>query len=112
MEKEKKAVLISFSVKSNKFENNYERNKFFRGLYGWTQTIIKSKKVYEYRREGILDDIPHEKVDQSSFLIPEDDFDKITEFFEEWGNKVIWKTFKVLLEDEDIFKHFEEEEEE
>lgn len=112
MIKEKKAVLIAFSVQSSKFENNYERNKFFRMLYGWKQTIPNEKKDYVYQREGLLDEMPHEKVDQSSFIVPEDDFGKIEKFFDEWSNKVIWKTFKVLMDKnlENIFEEFEEEE--
>ncbi len=111
--KEKKAVLITFSIRSERFESNSERNKFFKTLYGWNQTVIKTvkgtkiqKKVYEYRREGLLDDIPHEKVDQSSFIIPENEFDKVEKFFEEWHNKVMWRTFKVLMESESIFDNF------
>ena len=117
---EKKAVLICFSVKSGRFESHYERNKFFRGLYGWKQMIAKKivvgekprmqKEFYTYRREGLLDEMPHKKVDQSSFIVPEDDSDRIINFMEEWHNKVIWKTFKVLLE-EDFEDFFEEEEE-
>jgi hypothetical protein len=95
----KKAVLICFSINSEKFESNYERNKFFRGLYGWKQIITKEKRKYIYRREGLLDEIPHIKIDQSSFIIPESKFEKIIKFFEEWSEKVIWKTFKVLLEE-------------
>ena len=113
MIKEKKAVLIAFSVQSSKFENSSERNKFFRMLYGWKQIIPNEKKEYVYERKGILDKMPHEKVDQSSFIVPEVDFDRIEKFFDEWSNKVIWKTFKVLLDKntEDIFEEFEEEEE-
>jgi len=121
MKEEKKAILFAFSVQSSKFESHYERNKFFRGLYGWKQMVRKEvivskkqgpkEKVYTYRREGLLDEMPHEKVDQSSFIVPEDDFVKITKFFNEWRNKVIWKSFKVLL-DEDFFKEGLEEEEE
>lgn len=95
----KKAILVCFNINSEKFESNYERNKFFRGLYGWKQIIIKKEKKYVYRREGLLDEIPHIKVDQSSFIIPEKEFEKIIRFFEGWADKVIWKTFKILLED-------------
>jgi len=123
MKEEKKAVLIAFSVQSGKFESHYERNKFFRGLYGWKQMIRKevivSKKqkpqgkVYTYRREGLLDEIPHEKVDQSSFIVPEDEVGKIMKCFKEWRDKVIWKSFKVLLdEDFEDFKEGLEKEEE
>ncbi len=112
--REKKAVLICFSVKTGKFESHYERNTFFRELYGWKQIIRKEigdkmkVKKYVYRRKGILDEIPHIKVDQSSFIIPEDDVDKIFNFLKEWHDKVIWKTFKVLLEESDIEKMFNE----
>lgn len=124
MEKEKKAVLISFSVNSSKFESHYERNKFFRGLYGWKQMIRKEviiqkgskqkseEKVYTYHREGVLDEMPHKRVDQSSFIVPEDEFEKISRFLKEWHDKVMWKSFKVLLEEsfEDFFEEPEEEE--
>jgi hypothetical protein len=109
---ERKAVLVCFSVRSEKFESHYERNKFFRGLYGWKQMISKKmvngkasihKEFYTYRREGLLDEIPHKKVDQSSFIVPEDESDRITDFMDEWHNKVMWKKFKVLLDDFDEF---------
>ncbi|MEM5855425.1 MAG: hypothetical protein QXK48_03785 [Candidatus Aenigmatarchaeota archaeon] len=111
MKTEKRAVLITFSVNSEKFESYYERNKFFRSLYGWKQMVKKEvfisnkpkEKVYTYQREGLLNGIPHKKVDQSSFIIPEDEFDKVEKFMKEWGEKVMWKAFKVLLE-EDIFE--------
>ena len=105
----RRVVLICFNTESGKFESNYERNKFFRGLYGWKQIIPKEKKTYTYEREGLLDEIPHKKVDQSSFFVEEDDFDTIMKFFKEWHDKVICKTFKVLLE-EDMEEFFEEEE--
>jgi len=103
MREEKKAVLFCFSVRSGKFESNSERNKFFKELYGWKQIVNRENKVYKYRREGILDDVPHQKVDQSSFIVPEDQFNKVADFLSEWHDKVIWKTFKVLLEDFEQF---------
>lgn len=108
MIKEKKAVLVCFSVRSEKFGSTYERNKFFRGLYGWKQIIPKEKKTYEYKREGLLDLIPHIKVDQSSFIVLEDNFEKIINFLEEWHDKVIWKAFKVLLKEEELERMLED----
>lgn len=101
---EKKAVLICFNVRSEKFGSNYERNKFFRGLYGWKQMIKKEtadgkEKTYVYDRGGLLDEIPHKKVDQSSFFIDNDDADEIFRFFDEWADKVMLNAFKVILED-------------
>jgi len=112
MSKEKKAVLFAFTVKSQEFHNNSERNKFFRALYGWKQVVPKENKEYVYQREGLLDEMPHVKVDQSSFIVPEENFDRIFEFFDEWSKKVIWRNFKVLLEDRDFEEMFEKEEEE
>ncbi|MFH0711239.1 MAG: hypothetical protein V1944_01545 [Candidatus Aenigmatarchaeota archaeon] len=110
MKVEKKAVMICFSVRSGEMDSNYERNKFFRGLYGWKQTINKGGKRYEYRREGVLDEMPYEKVDQSSFIVPENSFEELVKFMDEWHDKVMWRTFKILLEDKDIFADWEEEE--
>ncbi len=106
---EKRAVLICFNVRSKKFDSNYERNKFFRGLYGWKQIIKKEtkegNKKYVYERGGLLDEIPHKKVDQSAFIVEMQEAERIFKFFEEWTDKVIWNTFKVLLdENEDIFE--------
>lgn len=106
---QKKAVLIAFSVQSQKFESNTERNKFFRMLYGWKQVVPKENKEYVYQREGLLDEMPHVRIDQSSFIVPENEFDKIFEFFDGWSDKVIWKNFKILLEKN--FEDLKEEEE-
>lgn len=98
MKGKKRAILITFSVCSEKFESNYERNKFFRGLYGWKQIIRKEKKKYIYRREGILSRIPHIKVDESVFIIAKKHLEEMERFLEEWEDKVIWEMFDVLLE--------------
>lgn len=108
----KKGILITFSIKTAKIKPS-ERTFFFRKLYGWKQVVPNEDKTYEYERRGILDEIPHERVDHSSFIIPEDHADEIMNFFEQWSNKVMLKTFKVLLdrETENIFDEFEEEDE-
>ena len=112
----KRAVLIAFTIRGERFRSIYERNKFFKELYGWEQVIRKEffarsktkEKVYRYKRGGILTEVPHIKVDQSSFIVPENEFDKILNFLREWHDKVIFRTFKILLEDEEILKRFEE----
>ncbi|MBI1978990.1 MAG: hypothetical protein HYS62_02940 [Candidatus Aenigmarchaeota archaeon] len=110
---DKKGILITFTIKSQKFKPS-EKTFFFRKLYGWKQVVPNENKVYEYERPGILDEIPHEKVDQSSFLVPENHADELMDFFDEWHNKIMLKTFKVLLdrETESIFDEFEKEFEE
>jgi hypothetical protein len=103
----KRCMLICFSINSDRFESISERNSFFKQLYGWNQKIVKERKIYTYRRNGLLDNVPHIKVDQSSFIIPEDEFDKVFDFFEQWSKKVIWKTFKILLEEKEWEELFE-----
>lgn len=106
-EKQKKAVMFTFTMKSSGVSNS-EKTKFFKELYGWTQTVPGGKKKYVYHREGIIEEMPHEKVDQSSFLVPEDDADKMMDFFDDWGKKVMLRTFNVLLDNDDFFKEFRE----
>jgi hypothetical protein len=97
---QKKAVLFAFTLKSSKFSSSYEKVKFFKALYGWKQVVPSKKSKYEYERPGLLKEIPHLKVDQSSFIVSEDFTDRVIEFFEEWADKIIWKSFKVLLEED------------
>jgi len=96
----KKAVLISFSIMTKKFENKSERNKFYKELYGWKQIVKKQEKKYTYRREGLLDEIPHIKVDRSVFIIMKKHMDRMIKFLEEWEDKIKWNVFDVLLDEE------------
>jgi len=90
-------ILISFDMDCSKFNSNYERNRFFRGLYGWDQRIRKKNNVYHYRREGVLGAVPHIKVDNSVFIVALEEMQGILDYFNEWETKVRWKTFRVLL---------------
>ena len=96
----KVGVLISFDCHSEKFDSNYERNKFFRGLYGWKQTIKKKESVYKYKRDGLLDEIPHIKVDNSVFIVAMKEMDRILRYMREWDDKIDYKVFRVLLDQE------------
>ena len=97
----KKMILVSFSVRTKKFKSRYEISKFFRMLYGWKQIVSSPSKRYEYERDGVLSSIPYVKIDQSSFFVPEDFAEEIINFFEEWSDKVLFKTFKVLVEEDE-----------
>jgi len=105
----KKAILICYSFENRK-GNNYQRVKFFKSLYGWKQ-VIKKRRRYVYRREGLLDRIPHLKVDQSSLIIPEEFEKEILNFMKEWEDFVCFKKFKVLVDEEleNLFKRIEKE---
>ena len=93
----KKAILITFSTRSDRFRSAYERNKFFRGLYGFKQVVRHGSDTYEYEREGLLGDMPHIKVDQSLFMIRPDELRRVMDYFDEWHDKVMCKTFEVMV---------------
>ncbi|MBU3905153.1 MAG: hypothetical protein KJ906_03330 [Nanoarchaeota archaeon] len=96
------AILISFDTNSEKFESRTERNKFFSDLHGRKQIIIKEKKRYEYRRPGVLDEVPHIPVDSSVFIIMQEHMKRMEQFFNEWDDKVLVKTFPVLLNEDEV----------
>lgn len=39
------AVIIIIDTKPGEFDSDYERNKFFRGLHGWKQTVPVGEKM-------------------------------------------------------------------
>ncbi len=96
----KKAVLVSFSTDSEKFDSAYERNKFFRNLWGWKQVVKKNSGRYSYRREGLMDNTPHIKVDKSVFIVALKHMKRMMRFFEDWSEKVSWKAFPIELEED------------
>ncbi|MBW6461717.1 MAG: hypothetical protein K0B07_01585 [DPANN group archaeon] len=98
----KKAVLVSFSVRSKMFDSDYERNKFYRGLYGWRQKIKKSYGDYEYYRGGLLDEVPFFKVDKSLFIIACKDIKLIKAYMDTWVQKVEYNIFEIILTLEQI----------
>lgn len=106
--KKRRVVLVTFSIRNQRFGSPYERNQFYRGLYGWRQVIVRERRSgksarkirYEYQKPGLLDDIPHLKVDQSLFMIAKKHLDEIEQFFNSWGNKVFFNTFDVIINKE------------
>ena len=91
------AVLISFDTDAEKFDSVYERNKFFSELHGRKQIVIKDGRRYEYRRDGMLDEVPHLKVANSVFVIMQQHLKMMEQFFDGWEDKVMVKTMPVLL---------------
>ncbi len=104
------AILISFDTVRENFVSVSERNKFYKELHGWKQTVVKESGKYEYNREGLLQEIPNIKVADSVFIIAMEHMKRMQEFFNEWHNKVEFETFPILL-DERKKKELEEQEE-
>ena len=97
-----KASLLTYDTDSKKFDSVYERNKFYRGLFGYTQTVKKNGKTYQYEKDGILDEIPSVRIDDSVFIIAKTRCEDVKEYFSDWGDKVSYRLFTVVLEDRDI----------
>ncbi len=95
------AILISFDIQSENFKSPSEKCKFFEELYGRKQVIKRHKKIYRYHREGVLGEIPHLNVDKSVFIIMQEHIKRMEQFFNEWENKVMVKSFPVLITDKE-----------
>lgn len=92
------AIIITFHTKSEKFDSDYERMKFFRGLHGWKQMVPKEHKKYIYRRRGLLDEVPHSKIADSVFMMALEHMKRVSDYFNEWEDKVDFEIMKVMVE--------------
>jgi|SRR3989339_356329 len=92
------AVIITFNTRPQEFDSNSERNKFFKELHGWQQTVPNNGKKYVYRRPGLLDEIPHQKIADSVFMIMEEHMKRMEQFIQQWNQKVDWEMHRVMVE--------------
>jgi len=93
----KRVVLISFSTKGKKFHTPTERNQFFRELYGFKQVVVKGGKRYNYDREGLLGSMPHIRVEDSVFMVPEDNEREVEQYFDKWKQMVDFHMTRMML---------------
>ena len=105
------AALVTYNTQRDKFESVYERNKFYRGLFGYTQTVKKNGKKYEYEKDGLMDEIANVRIDDSVFIVSKESLGQLKEYFEEWGSKVSYHVFTVLLDKKDIIDQLDEDRE-
>lgn len=96
------AVIITFDTIPQRFESDYERNKFFRELHGWNQVVPSHGKRYEYRRNGLLDEIPHIRVANSAFIVAMEHMKRMEQFFREWDDKVEYDMMKIMMDPENL----------
>ncbi|MFB6191376.1 MAG: hypothetical protein ABEJ64_03020 [Candidatus Nanohaloarchaea archaeon] len=96
------AALLTYNTRREKFDSVYERNKFYRGLFGYRQTVKKNGKKYEYEKDGLMDRLPNVRIDDSVFIMEKDAVPDVEEYFSDWGDKVSYHVFTVVLEDENI----------
>jgi len=96
------ASLLTYNTEREKFESVYERNKFYRGLFGYKQTVKKNGKKYKYDKDGLMDRIPNVRIDDSVFILPESEEKSVEEYFSKWGDKVSYHIFTVMIDDKKI----------
>ena len=106
---EEPAALLTYNTKKERFESVYERNKFYRGLFGYKQTVKKNGKKYEYQKDGLMDQVPNVRVDDSVFVLADRNTGRVEEYFVEWSGKVSYHIFKVLIEDSNILEQIQED---
>jgi hypothetical protein len=106
-----RAVIITFRTHSERFESGYERNKFFRELHGWKQTIPSESgnKSYSYERKGLLDEIPHSKIADSVFMTALENMKRIEEFFDHWQKKVDYDMMEIMCKRKSLLESFFDE---
>ena len=104
------ASLLTYSTEKKNFDSVYERNKFYRGLFGYKQTVKKNGKKYEYDKDGLMDEIPNIRIDDSVFIISEEYTEKVKEYFMEWESKISYHIFTVVIEKEDILEKLQKNE--
>jgi len=96
-----RALLVAYDTNRDRFDSLYERNKFFRGLFGYRQTVTENGKTYRYEKEGLLSTIPTIKVEDSVIILQDDDAETLMEYLDDWAPQVEYRTFTVVLGDED-----------
>lgn len=103
------ASLVTYNTKRENFDSMYERNQFYRGLFGYTQKVKRNGKTYEYEKEGLMDEIPNKRIDDSVFIIAKQNTSPVKEYFKEWGNKISHHIFTVIIEDQKILQQIKSE---
>ena len=103
------AVIISFHTRVDNFDSDYERITFFRKLHGWNQTVPKNGKKYVYRRMGLLEEIPHEKIADSVFIMARKHMKMMEKFFKGWETKVDYEIMEVMLKNDRKYINDQEE---
>ncbi len=95
------AALVTYTTRQEMFASRSERNRFYRGLFGYRQTVRRNDKVYRYEKPGLMGDITHIKVADAVFIVERGDIDRVTAYFDDWQGKVEYEVFPITLDDRD-----------
>ena len=112
-------IKYKFTFNNNIKHSSYLYQKVFRSIYGYTQNVTKKdKKIYQYHRKGVIEDIPYLRPGKNCIILPFNTEHKLINFFNtgkstthnfrEKGNYSIEYTLdKVEINDTEIIKTLE-----
>ncbi len=106
------AALLTYNTNREYFDSVYERNKFYRGLFGYKQTVRKNNKTYEYEKDGLMDEIPNTRVDDSVFIFAKEHVKPVEKYFQKWEGKVSYHIFTVIIQEKKILEKIKTNEQE
>ena len=102
-------AVITFHTRNDRFDSEYEKSKFFRELHGWKQTVPRNGKRYVYARKGVLGEVPHIKIADSTFIVPTEMAKTLMGYFEEWADKVDVEMLNMMMQQQEFMKRMSQE---
>lgn len=103
-----KAVLVTYEAKRRNFESMHRRNQFYRGLFGYKQTVKRNGKRYEYDKDGLVDRTGVTRVDDSVIVAKKGCEEPVLEYMRDW-EQVSHHVFKVEVQDRDVKEELQNE---
>lgn len=90
-----KGILIAFSVPTGK--NKTKSSAFAKAFYGQETSSHHGK--YKYRRTGILDEIPHNKLIRGVIIVKSEEASQVIEFLEKQSAQYHIRVVELSKED-------------
>jgi len=103
-----KALLVTYRAEGRMFDSTYQRNQFYRGLFGYRQTVKRNGKRYKYDKDGIADLSGVTRVDDSALLFVKGRREEILDYMQDWP-QVSHHVFKVEVEDKQLRRQLKDD---
>lgn len=80
--------------------DHYQKVLFNRAIYGYTDN--SNNNAYQYKRKGILSQIPHLRLLKGALVIKKEDMDKIKPVLKKY--KVKYRVYNISIKKSDLKK--------
>lgn len=70
----------------------------------WGQTTSSWGGRYQYRRKGVMEEIPHRRLVRGVFLVKKEDVEQVKRFLEGWGADFHVREVRLEREDVDLME--------